>query len=96
MPQIMRATLSWLTIAASAALVVTANRTMPLGKRDTAYLDSTEPLPHDKRCAGSGCSAYPLDLSAAIPYVRFVAASSDAEAEGDFRGMQWTIGIAGW
>ena len=92
----MRATLSWLTIAASAALVVTANRTMPLGKRDTAYLDSSEPLPHDKRCAGPGCSAYPLDLSAAIPYVRFVMARSDSDAEGDFRGHQWTISVGNW
>lgn len=95
----MRATLSWLTIAASAAsaaLVVTANRTMPLGKRDTAYLDGFAPLSHDKRCAGPGCSAYPLDLSAAIPYVRFVMASSDSDAEGDFEGHQWTISIGNW
>lgn len=92
----MRSTLSWLTIVASAALVVAANHTLPFGERDTAYLNAPAPSSHDKRCAGPGCSAYPLDLSAAIPYVRFVAASSDAEAEGDFRGMQWTIGIAGW
>ena len=92
----MRSTLSWLTIVASAALVVTANHTLPFGERDTAYLNAPAPLSHDKRCAGPGCSAYPLDLSAAIPYVRFIMASSDSDAAGDFQDFQWTISVGNW
>ena len=92
----MRSTLSWLIVVASVPLTVTANHTLPFVERDTAYLDAPAPLSHGKRCAGPGCSAYPLDLSAAIPYVRFVMASSDSDAEGAFKGQKWTISVGNW
>ena len=85
--------LTWSTYV----LVVAANHTVLLDDRDTPHLQHASPGELDKRCAGPGRSAYPLDLTASVPFVRFILASTeDASEEDRMKRKNTEIAIMNW
>lgn len=79
------------------ALVVATNHAMLLDDRHTPRLKHAMPGGPDKRCAGPGCSAYPLDLTASVPFVRFILASTEDDSEEDLMKRKNTeIAVMNW
>ena len=88
----------WLALASTAVLTASAkNHTVSLDERNAAFPGMPEAAEsHAKRCAGPGCSAYPIDLSSSIPFVRFVLKATEADGAENLKGNPLMLTINNW